>query len=94
MEGHIIIFKKEVGEVIVDAPTCELDNGFLLCPKASEGNLGIRGLGYLCKLAVIEDMTGKRFTITTDTLDVNANGRSGKGYSNGLLAMTEIKVES
>ena len=94
MEGHIIIFIEEVGKVVVDASTCELDNGFLLCPKASEGNLGIRGLGYLCKLAVIEDMTGKRFAITTNTLDVDANGRSGKGYSKGGFAMTDIKVES
>ena len=49
-------------------------------------------MGYLCKLVVIQDMTGKRFTITTNTLDVDANGRSGKGYSKGGFAMTEIKV--
>jgi hypothetical protein len=51
-------------------------------------------LGDFCKLAVIEDMTGKRFTITTNTLDVDANGRSGKGYSKGGFAMRDIKVES
>ena len=41
VKRHIIIFKEEVGEVVIDASTCELDNGFLLCPKTSEGDLRI-----------------------------------------------------
>jgi hypothetical protein len=50
-------------------------------------------LGDLSKLAVIENMTGKRFTITTNTLDVDANGRSGKGYSKGGFAMRKVKAD-
>ena len=41
VEGHIIIFKEEVGKVVIDASTCEFDNGFLLCPKTGEGDLRI-----------------------------------------------------
>ena len=42
VEGHIIIFKEEIGEVVVDASTSQLHNSLFLCPKASEGDLGIR----------------------------------------------------
>ena len=41
VKRHIIIFKEEVGKVIVDASTSEFDNGFFLCPKTGEGDLRI-----------------------------------------------------
>ena len=41
VKRHIIIFKEEVGMVVIDASTCEFDNGFLLCPKTGEGDLRI-----------------------------------------------------
>ena len=41
VKRHIIIFKEEVGKVVIDASTCEFDNGFLLCPKTGEGDLRI-----------------------------------------------------
>ena len=41
VKRHIIIFKEEVGKVVIDASTCKFDNGFLLCPKTGEGDLRI-----------------------------------------------------
>ncbi len=39
--GHIIIFKEEIGEVVVDASTSQLHNSLFLCPKTGEGDLRI-----------------------------------------------------
>ena len=92
VEGHIIIFKEEIGEVVVDAATCEFDNGFLLCPEAGEGDLGIgRGLDK-GKFLGRKDVTGEGFTITSYALDINADGvwRENTGYSG--FAMRKIKV--
>ena len=93
VEGHIIIFKEKIGEIVIDASTCEFDNGFLLCPKTGEGNFGVRSRRDKGKFFWGEDMTGKRFAVTTNRLDINTYRSFRKDTSNGLFAMGEIEIE-
>ena len=93
VEGHIIIFKEEIGEVVVDASTCQLDDGLFLCPKASEGDLGIGSRRNKVKFLWREDMTGKGFAVTANGLNINANRVFGKDASNSLTAMGKVEIE-
>ena len=93
VEGHIIIFKEEIGEVVVDASTRQLDDGLFLGPKASEGDLGIGSRRNEGKFFWGKDITGKGFAVTTNGLDINTNRAFRKSTSNSLLAMGEVEME-
>ena len=93
VEGHIIIFKEEIGEVVVDASTRQLDDGLFLGPKASEGDLGIGSRRNEGKFLWRKDMTGKGFAVTPNGLNINANRVFGKDAGDGLLAMGKIEIE-
>ena len=92
VEGHIIIFKEEIGEVVVDAATSELDNRFFLCPETDEWNLGVgRGLDK-SEFLRGEDVTSEGFAVTANCLNINAYGLMGKDTSDRGFAMGNIKV--
>ena len=70
---HIITFKEKIGEIVIDASTRQLDDGLFLSPKSGEGNFGVRSRRDKGKFFWGEDMTGKRFAVATDCLNINAN---------------------
>ncbi len=90
---HIIIFKEEVRKVVIDASTCEFDNGFLLSPKSGEGNFGVRSRRDKGKFLWGKDMTCKGFAVTTNRLDINTYRSFRKDTSNGLFAMGKGEIE-
>ena len=74
VEGHSVTGGEKMGEVIIDASPRELDNGFLLRPQAGEGDLGIGRGGNKGKFLWRKHMTGKRFAVTPDALDIDTDG--------------------
>ena len=93
VERHIIIFKEEIGEVVVNTATGEFDDGFFLCPEAGEGDLGVGSGGYEGEFLWGEDMTGEGFVVTADALDVDANGTGGNDAGKGGTTVGEVEVE-
>ncbi len=93
VEGHIIIFKEKIGEIVIDASTCEFDNGFLLCPKTGEGDLRIWSRRDKGEFLRGKDMTREGFAVTTNGLDINTYRSFRKDTSNGLFAMGEVEME-
>ena len=93
VEGHIIIFKEKIGEIVIDASTCEFDNGFLLCPKTGKGDLRIWSRRDKGEFLWVKDMTCKGFAVTTNGLDINTYRSFRKDTSNGLFAMGEVEME-
>lgn len=90
---HIIIFKEKIGEIVIDASTSQLDDRLFLCPKASEGDLGIRSRRNEGKFLWRKDMTGEGFAVTTNGFDINANRPFGDDAGNGLAAMGKVEIE-
>ena len=45
------------------------------------------------ELAVVEDMTGKGFVVTSYPLDINTNGTGGKDTGKGGTAVGEVEVK-
>ena len=93
VKRHIIIFKEEIGEVVVDAATCEFDDGFFLCPEAGEGDLGVRSGGDEGEFLGGEDMAGEGLVVTADALDVDANGTGGKDTGKGGTTVGEVEMK-
>ena len=91
-EGHIIIFREEIGEIIVNASPCEFDNGFFLCPKPCEGDLRVGSGGHQSKFLEREDMTSQGFAVAPDALDVNAYRLRGDSTGNGIFAMGKVEI--
>ena len=91
VEGHIIIFREKVGEIIVNAAPREFDNGFFLCPKPCEGDLRVGSGGHLSKFLGREDMTSQGFAVAPDALDVNAYRLRGDSTGNGIFAMGKVE---
>ncbi len=93
VKTYIIIFKEEVGEVVVDATTSEFDDGFFLCPEASERDLGVGSGGDEGELVGGEDMAGEGLVVTADALDVDADGTGGNDAGKGGTAVGEVEVK-
>ena len=92
MERHIIIFKEKILKVIVNATPREFDDGFFLCPVASEGKVGVGSRDDVVILFVVEDMTGKGIVESPDALHIHTY-RFGRHYTrHGFLAMAQIKM--
>ena len=94
VEGHIIIFRKDVRQVIVNAAPRELDDGFFLRPKAGEGDLRVRSRCHRSKFFGGEDMTGERLAVTSDALNIDADRTRGNDTSNGGTAVGKIEVDN
>ena len=94
VKRHIIIFKEEIGEVVVDAATCEFDDGFFLRPEAGEGDLGVGSGGDEGEFLGGEDIAGEGLAVTTDALDVDANGTGGNDTGEGGTTVGEVEMES
>ena len=93
VKRHIIIFKEEIGEVVVDAATCEFDDGFFLCPEAGEGDLGVGSGGDEGEFLGGEDIAGEGLVVTADALDVDANGTGGNDTGEGGTTVGEVEME-
>lgn len=93
VERHIIIFKEEIGEVVVNTATGEFDDGFFLCPEAGEGDLGVGSGGDEGEFLWGEDMTGEGLVVTADALDVDANGTGGNDAGKGGTTVGEVEME-
>ena len=93
VKRHIIIFKEEIGEVVVDAATCEFDDGFFLCPEAGEEDLGVGSGGDEGEFLRGEDMAGEGLVVTADALDVDANGTGGNDAGKGGTTVGEVEMK-
>ena len=93
VERHIIIFKEEIGEVVVNTAAGEFDDGFFLCPEAGEGDLGVGSGGDEGEFLWGEDMTGEGLVVTADALDVDANGTGGNDAGKGGTTVGEVEMK-
>ena len=93
VKRHIIIFKEEIGEVVVDAATCEFDDGFFLCPEAGEEDLGVGSGGDEGEFLGGENIAGEGLVVTADALDVDANGTGGNDTGEGGTTVGEVEME-
>ncbi len=93
VKRHIIIFKEEIGEVVVDAATCEFDDGFFLCPEAGEEDLGVGSGGDEGEFLRGEDMAGEGLVVTADALDVDADGTGGNDAGKGETTVGEVEMK-
>lgn len=78
--------------VIYDASACKFQDGFLLRPKAGEGNVGERVGKDGFRLLGIHRVTDQVFLFLVDVLDVQTTGTVANEATDSLLAMTDAKI--
>lgn len=74
-----------------ETTTGEFDEGFLHCPEADEGEIGMGRLLDLEKFFIAHGILGDGLIVFSDRFDIHTDGLIGDHTDSGFLAVTQVE---